>query len=110
MTTLPQHHSTPYKQRMPFTRCGSSPRLICYTQSNSKRMFNYQRPPNELQQQLTGRTLRHITPTPSKDIAQFRIVNITKLPNSKRTIIPELAVSTLCNVVYIYIYNSHNPK
>ena len=100
MTTPPEHYHTPAKQRIPFARCGSSPRLICYTQSNSKRMFNYQRPPNETQQQLTGRTLRHITPAPSKDIPQFRIVNITKLPNSKRTIIPELAVSININQLH----------
>lgn len=93
MNASDQNGYVPLRRKAPTTRYGSSPKLICYTQSNSARVFNYQRPPNEVHQELTGKSLRHVQPIPSRDIAQFRSVNINKLPNSKRTMVPELAVS-----------------
>lgn len=85
----------PISKRIPITRCGSSPKLICYTQSNSARDFNYQKPHHKTNLELRGRSIRHIQPTPSKDIIQFRIISINKTPNTKRTLIPELAVSNI---------------
>lgn len=92
----------PLRRKISTSRYGSSPKLICYTQSNSARLFNYQRPPNEVKQELTGKSLRHVKPMPSKDVVQFRIVNINKLPNSKRTVVPELAVSYIYFIFMIF--------
>ena len=73
------------------TRTGSAPRTICYPFSKIGRRYSYQRPPNEIKPEVTGRGLRHIQPKISEEIKNYRTVNIHPQPNTNRTLIPDLA-------------------
>ena len=73
------------------TRTGSAPRTICYPFSKIVRRYSYQRPPNEIKPEVTGRGLRHIQPKISEEIKNYRTVNLHPQPNTNRTLIPDLA-------------------
>ena len=73
------------------TRTGSAPRTICYPFSKIGRRYSYQRPPNEIKPEVTGRGLRHIQPKISEEIKNYRTVNLYPQPNTNRTLIPDLA-------------------
>lgn len=47
--------------------------------------------------ELSGKSMRHVNPPPTREIVQFQKMNVTKLPDSKRTLVPDLAVRTFIN-------------
>lgn len=78
-------------------------KTVCYSISNSSRNFEYQNP-YKTNEDITGRGIRHYAPSPSKEIIPFSQRQVYAQPNSKRTLVPELAVR------YIYNYLSQNQK
>ena len=51
--------------------------------------------------ELSGKSMRHVNPPPAREIVQFQKMNVAKLPDSKRTLVPDLAVRT-------FFYKSHS--
>lgn len=55
--------------------------------------------------ELSGKSMRHVNPPPSREIVQFQKMNVTKLPDSKRTLVPDLAVR-----IILLLYHSLNQE
>ena len=94
-------------------RSGSTPKLICYTQSKKERNYwDYQKPPNEiLPSELNGKGKRHIVNYSSEEINRFRSKHLFPQPNSKRTINPIYAPEDKFTQKYNnYNINSYNDK
>ena len=66
-------------------------KTVCYSISNSSRNFDYQNP-YKTNEDITGRGIRHYATSPSKEMNPFSQRQVYAQPNSKRTLVPELAV------------------
>ena len=66
-------------------------KTVCYSISNQSRNFDNQTP-YKTYEDIRGRGIRHYAPSPSKEMIPFSQRQVYAQPNSKRTLVPELAV------------------
>lgn len=64
-----------------------------YSIPTSERKFEYQNP-KKTNIELSGKCVQYQRPLVSKEQSNFRSIQIHDQPNSKRTLVPELAVLT----------------
>ena len=83
----------------------SRPRTIFYQLSTRERTFDFKTPITELR----GRSSKHIEPKESKEYSPFSRFTVMKMPNSSRTLHPELNVEpSLKETKSCYFTNTSN--
>lgn len=70
--------------------------MITYSMSNTPRRFEYQQKNSaSTNVELRGNLSKRTAEPEYHEFNQFRRMNIHELPNSKRTMVPELAVTNI---------------
>jgi hypothetical protein len=76
------------KRDFTFTRTGSLPRTIYYRPTKEGHTYSYYKPQVL---ELKGKSIKKIQPFSSEEFSPFRKMNLHILPDSRRTLIPELS-------------------
>ena len=87
-----------------FVRTGSLPRTIYYQPTKLGHSYSYFKPQVL---ELKGRSIRKIQPYSSEEFSPFRKMNLHILPDSRRTLIPELCPEDPYNKRRQNIYNDN---
>lgn len=78
----------------------STPKMITYSMSNTPRRFEYQQKNSAMTNvELRGNLSKRAAGPEYQEFNQFRKMNLHETPNTKRTMVPELAVKIFNHLI-----------